>query len=106
MLPRPPERRAGCATSAVVWLSRSRPARRLRRQPARGPSVTFTGPVQNFAVAWRVGLMLTQAIVSANYMGNGDPSVIVIHRSGQDIPIDPKQLLNGGDFLLEAGDVI
>jgi hypothetical protein len=77
-----------------------------QQQQASGPGVTFTGPVQNFAVAWRVGLMLTQAIVSANYLGNGNPSAIVIHRSGQDIPIDPKQLLNGEDFLLEAGDVI
>jgi hypothetical protein len=75
-------------------------------QQARGPSVTFTGPVQNFVVAWRVGLMLTQAIVGANYLGNGDPSAIVIHRSGQDIPIDPKQLLNGEDFPLQIGDVI
>jgi hypothetical protein len=75
-------------------------------QQARGPNVTFTGPVQNFMVAWRVGLMLTQAIVSANYLGHGDPSAIVIHRSGQDIPIDAKQLLKGEDFLLEAGDVI
>jgi hypothetical protein len=75
-------------------------------QQATGPSVTFTGPVRNFVVAWRAGLRLTQAIVSANYLGNGNPSAIVIHRSGQDIPIDPNQLLNGGDFLLEAGDVI
>jgi hypothetical protein len=76
------------------------------QQQARGPSVTFVGPVQNFVVTWREGLMLTQAIVSANYLGNGDPSGIVIHRSGQDIPIDPKQLLNGEDFLLQPGDLI
>ena len=77
-----------------------------QQQQVSGPSVTFTGPVQNVLVAWRVGLMLTQAIVSANYLGNGDPSAIVIRRSGLEIPIDPKQLLRGEDFLLEAGDMI
>jgi hypothetical protein len=78
----------------------------MQQQQARGPSVTFVGPVQNFVVAWRDGLMLTQAIVSANYLGSGDPSGIVIHRSGQNIPVDPKQLLNGEDFLLQPGDLI
>jgi len=71
-----------------------------------GPSVTLIGPVQNLSVPWRAGLMLTQAIVSAHYTGTGDPSGIVIHRNGQDIPINPKGLLNGEDFGLQVGDVI
>ncbi len=71
-----------------------------------GPGVTLIGPVQNLAVPWRVGLTLTQAIVSAHYTGNDDPSAIVIHRNGQDIPINPKGLLKGEDFVLQVGDVI
>ena len=67
--------------------------------------VTFNGSVQNPAVPWRTGLTLSQAIVSAHYIG-ADPSTIVIHRSGQDIPINPKGLLNGEDFVLQIGDVI
>ena len=74
--------------------------------PMAGPGVTFIGPVQNLAVPWRTGLTLTQAIVSAQYTGNGDPAAIVIHRNGQDIPINPKGLLNGEDFVLQIGDVI
>ena len=74
--------------------------------PAAGANVTFIGPVQNLAVPWRTGLTLTQAIVGAQYTGTGDPSGIVIHRNGQDIPINPKGLLNGEDFVLQVGDVI
>jgi hypothetical protein len=77
-------------------------------QPAQmtGPGVTFVGPVQNLNVPWRTGLTLTQAIVSAQYTGPGDPAAIVIRRNGQDIPINPKGLLNGEDFVLQIGDVI
>ncbi len=71
-----------------------------------GPGVTFTGPVQNPAVPWRIGLTLAQAVVSAQYTGTTDPSAIVIHRNGEDIPVNPKGLLNGEDFALQLGDVI
>jgi len=78
----------------------------LQQQQARGPCVTFVGPVQNAVVAWRPGLMLTEAIVTANYSGNNDPAAILIHRNGEAIPIDPKGLLNGEDFALQVGDLI
>ena len=71
-----------------------------------GPGVTFIGPVQNPAVPWRIGLTLAQAVVSAQYTGATDPSAIVIHRNGEDIPVNPKGLLNGEDFALQLGDVI
>jgi hypothetical protein len=74
-------------------------------QPAAGPSVLFMGAVQNPSMPYRAGLTLTQAIVGARYTGH-EPTTIVIHRSGQDIPIDPKGLLNGEDFVLQVGDVI
>lgn len=81
-------------------------AQRQQMTVYRGPSVTFIGPVQNFVVPWRDGLTLAQAIVSAQYTGNGNPSAITIHRAGQDIAVDPKQLLNGEDFPLQVGDVV
>ena len=71
-----------------------------------GLSVTFIGPVQNLVVPWRTGLTLSQAIVGAQYTGTGDPAGIVIHRNGQDIPINPKGLLKGEDFGLQVGDLI
>ena len=71
-----------------------------------GPGVTFIGPVQNPAVPWRIGLTLAQAVVSAQYTRATDPSAIIIHRNGEDIPVNPKGLLNGEDFALQLGDVI
>lgn len=81
-----------------------RPAQSLPQ--ANGLNVRIVGPVNNPVVPWRIGLTLAQAIVSAGYSGNTDPSAITIRRSGQDIPVDPKGLLNGEDFVLEIGDVI
>ena len=74
--------------------------------PRAGAEVTFIGPVQNMIVPWRTGLTLMQAIVGAQYTGTGDPAAIMIHRNGQDIPINPKELLNGEDFVLQIGDLI
>ncbi len=79
---------------------------RMQQMQSRGPSVSFTGQVQNMVVAWHPGLTLTKAIISANYLGSGDPSAIVIHRYGQDIPIDPKTLLSGEDVPLQSGDAV
>ena len=81
-----------------------RPAQPLPQ--ASGLNVRIVGPVNNPVVPWRIGLTLAQAIVSAGYSGNTDPSAITIRRSGQDIPVDPKGLLTGEDFVLEIGDVI
>jgi hypothetical protein len=79
---------------------------RMQQMQSHGPSVSFTGPVQSMVVAWHPGLTLAKAIISANYLGSGDPSAIVIHRYGQDIPIDPKTLLNGEDVPLQNGDTV
>ena len=70
------------------------------------PTVGFIGPVQESAVPWHRGLMLSEAIVKAQYTGSGDPAGIVIHRNEQSIPINPKGLLKGEDFLLQGGDVV
>ena len=76
-------------------------------EPAQtGAAVTFVGPVKNLIVPWRLGLMLSQAIIGAQYNGPGDPTAIIIHRDGMNIPINPKGLLNGEDFGLQVNDVI
>lgn len=78
----------------------------MQQQQARGPSVTFIGPVQNPIVKWSEGLALSRAIVNAVYQAGTDPKNIVIRRNGQEIQFDPKRLLRGEDFPLEAGDII
>ena len=104
----------GCVTKAeakrqaqVAFMQGQQQAMmRMQQMQSRGPSVSFTGAVQNTAVAWHPGLTLAKAIVSAKYLGSGDPSTIVIHRYGQDIPVDPKTLLNGEDVPLQNGDAV
>ena len=55
---------------------------------------------------WTNELTLSSAIVQAQYKGP-DPTSIVIHQTdGQDIPFDPRRLLNGEDLLLQAGDIV
>ncbi len=77
-----------------------------RMLEARAPNVTVLGPVHNPIMPWTEDLTLAKAIVAAGYYGRTDPKGIVIHRNGQDMPIDPKQLLSGEDMLLQAGDVV
>ncbi len=77
-----------------------------RMLQARAPNVTVLGPVHNPIMPWTEDLTLAKAIVAAGYYGRTDPKGIVIHRNGQDMPIDPKQLLSGEDMLLQAGDVV
>lgn len=74
--------------------------------PAGAPTVTFVGPVKNPVLIWSAELTLAQAIIDAGYESVTDPSAIVIYRNGQQIPINPRQLLGGQDILLEAGDVV
>ena len=75
-------------------------------QQARHPSVTLIGPVQKPTVDWSDGLTLGKAIVAAVYTSQSDPRSIVIRRNGQEIPFDPKRLLNGEDMPLEPADVV
>lgn len=78
----------------------------LRQQPAQTSGVTVTGPVQNPDVPWVEGLTLSQAIATANYLGQHDPKEIIITRQGESAKIAPKMLLNGADVPLERGDTI
>jgi hypothetical protein len=69
-------------------------------------NITILGPVSNPIVTWNSDLTLAKAIVAAGYNGRTDPKEILIHRSGQSIPVDPQKLLNGEDIPLQPGDVI
>jgi hypothetical protein len=69
-------------------------------------TVTIVGSVRNPVVGWVAGLTLSRAIVYAGYNARTDPVHIIIHRTGQEIDFDPKRLLSGDDFPLEAGDVV
>ena len=69
-------------------------------------NVTVMGPVRNPLVPWTQDLTLARALVASDYYGKANPREIVIVRSGQPMPVDPKQLLAGEDVPLEAGDVI
>jgi len=68
--------------------------------------VVVIGPVQNPEVQWTEGLTPAQAIVAANYTGQGNPQEITLTRQGETTPIDPKDLLNGHDVPLQPGDTI
>ncbi len=78
----------------------------LAQAPSNFPTVTVLGPVQNSKVPWVVGLTLVQAIATANYVGNEDPTSITISRQGEIATIDAKVLLNGTVITLEAGDTV
>jgi len=69
-------------------------------------SVTVMGLVRNPLVPWTQDLTLAKALVVSDYYGKANPREIVIVRSGQPMPVDPKQLLAGEDVPLEAGDVV
>jgi len=69
-------------------------------------SVTISGPVRNPLLPWTQDLTLAKALVASDYYGKANPREIVIVRSGQPMPVDPKQLLAGEDVPLEAGDVV
>jgi hypothetical protein len=105
---------AGCVSKSkadlqarMAYLAGERDAYlQIQAQRARGPSVTVLGQVKNHIVKWTPGLSLSQAIVRAEYTAARDPSGILIHRAGQDIQINPKQLLSGTDVPLEPSDVV
>ena len=70
------------------------------------PSITLSGPVRNRTIPWTEGLTVAEAIVSAEYLAASAPKSIYVTRNGGRIFVDPRQLLRGNDFLLEAGDAV
>jgi hypothetical protein len=68
--------------------------------------VVVLGHVDKHEIPWVTGLTLAQAIATANYTGDHDPTEIMVKRNTVQQQIDPRKLLNGEDMLLQPGDVI
>ena len=71
-----------------------------------GKGVVIVGPVQYPNVPWVEGLTLSQAIATANYTGRRNPKSITITRQGDDISVNPRDLLNGHVVPLQPADTI
>ena len=66
-----------------------------------------SGPVKQRIVDWEPGLKLAEAIVAAEYLGDGDPREILVHRQGQAHFVNVRKLMRGLENpALLAGDVI
>jgi hypothetical protein len=103
---------AGCTTKAKAKaqahaaFAAGQQQAMIRMQQTQGPSVTVHGAVRNPLLPWTEDLTVAKAIVAADYYGAKDPTQIFVVRRGQAFPVDPKQLLNGNDPPLEAGDLL
>jgi hypothetical protein len=79
---------------------------RAQQIQSSGGNIMVMGAVRNNQVPWTTGLTLANALISADYIGQNEPKEIIINRGGQQLRIDPKQLLTGQDVPLESRDVI
>ena len=78
----------------------------LAMQP-NAASVWVVGNVKTPLIPWTEDLTLVHALIAADYQGAGDPGQIVLMRNGQPANyISARQLLNGFDLPLRAGDRI
>jgi hypothetical protein len=73
---------------------------------ALGQGVAIIGPVEHPNVPWVEGLTLAQAIATANYTSHRSPKAITIIRQGDEISVDPHDLLGGHVVPLQPGDTI
>ena len=71
-----------------------------------GKLVVVIGPVEHPNVPWVEGLTLAQALATANYTGHRNPRHITITRQGEEISINPHDLLNGHTVPLQPDDTI
>ena len=70
-------------------------------------SVWVVGNVRTPIILWNEDLTLARAIIAADYLGAGDPSQVVLLRTGQPpVFVSAKQLLTGFDLPLLSGDRI
>lgn len=69
-------------------------------------TVTVHGNVKNETIPWTEDLTVGKAILAAEYQGMVDPRRIVLIHNSQRIEINPRDLLNGQDVPVQAGDVI
>ena len=68
--------------------------------------VTFSGAVDHKSIPWREGLSLANAIVEAGHNSRRNPRKIFVHRRELVFEVPAWRLLQGDDFLVEAGDHI
>ena len=105
---------SGCVTKATAdaqaraaFLAGQQQAlERMQQTQGKANTVTFLGEVKNNLIPWTADLTLSRAIVAAGYFGSADPKEIVVNRDGQEMRIDPKQLLTGNDIPLMPRDVV
>jgi hypothetical protein len=103
---------AGCTTKAKAdakaraAFAAGQEQATMRMQQTQTPSVTVQGTVRNPLIPWTEDLTVAKAIVAAGYFGRRDPAEILVVRKGQAFRVDPKQLLNGTDPPLQAGDIM
>jgi hypothetical protein len=70
-------------------------------------SVWVVGNVRTPIVPWTEDLTLAKALIEADYLGAGDPSQVVLLRTGQPaVYVNARQLLTGFDLPVLAGDRI
>jgi hypothetical protein len=71
-----------------------------------GKAIIMEGSVKYPNVPWVEGLTLAQAIATAHYTGRHNPQVITITRQGEEISVNPHDLLDGHVVLLQPGDAV
>jgi len=64
----------------------------------------MAGNVRNPIIPWTADLTLAKALAATEYLGSGDPSQITVLRNRRPYNFSSKQLLQGQDMPLEAGD--
>ncbi len=69
-------------------------------------TVAVHGNVKNESIPWTEDLTVGKAILAADYQGLVDPRRIVLIRDSQSTDINPRDLLQGQDMPVQAGDVI
>jgi hypothetical protein len=69
-------------------------------------AVVVLGDVQKHQIPWVQGLTLAQALATAVYQGETDPTQILVRRNSVETEVTPKDLLNGKDMALQPGDTV
>jgi hypothetical protein len=102
---------AGCVTRSqanaqarTAYLAGQKAA--FASMAGQGQGVVIVGPVQHPNVPWVEGLTLSQAIATANYTAHCNPKTITITRQGEEMDVDPGDLLGGHVVPLQPGDTI
>lgn len=69
--------------------------------------VFFRGAIRKPILEWSEGMTLAEGILEAEYSGRRAPRHVQIRSwQGELIEVDARTLLDGDDYLLEAGDIV